>query len=117
MYRLILLLVIVFLLGNCSKNDDENDNPKGTVTYEVNCDKTGLFITYFENGYSYQKDIETSNWQINFEAFSGDYVYLQAMAKNPDENLSIKIEWKNKIFKQKSAEGNFPQASITGYLD
>jgi hypothetical protein len=111
-----LLLFFSITLFACSKDEEETNN-KGTVEYEVNASQSGLFVTYMSEGTSYQRDISSSNWSESFTASSGDIVYLQALAKNIDVDLEVRIYWKGNVFKSDDTSGDFPQLVVQGNLD
>ncbi|MCK9618121.1 MAG: hypothetical protein M0R21_09845 [Lentimicrobiaceae bacterium] len=89
----------------------------GTVLYKVHCSKGDFNLTYkCKDEKTCQLPQVNKNWKHQFEAGTGDYVYLAAQANSLKSKVDIKIIYRGKTFRKAIADGDYAMAISSGCL-
>lgn len=97
--------IILVLFASCKKDLPE----VGYVVTCSNCD-----ITYENKGGNTEQRTVTGSWDYDFEAESGQFVYISAQNNNDNGTVSVRINVDGKSFKDGSSSGAYVIATASG---
>ena len=89
------------------------------IEYEVESNPAGFTVSYFnETGGTEQVDVNSTTWKKKLGSITegSQFVLIQAQAKNENANISVKINFQNRVFKSANSSGDYVIAATDGNI-